>query len=115
MNLQSLKIFKLILFLSLFIFSVNFIIQGFSGLPKKNSKNINTSNKISFKKNNDFISSNNNNDLLAVEENNLTNRNLIEEVIIIKKDDTFSKILNLFFKNNQIKIQSQPNYRRNLI
>ena len=103
MNLQSLKIFKLILFLSLFIFSVNFIIQGFSGLPKKNSKNINTSNKISFKKNNDFISSNNNNDLLAVEENNLTNRNLIEEVIIIKKDDTFSKILNLFFKNNQIK------------
>ena len=113
MNIRSLFFFKLIISLCLFIVGLYFFIQGKSILEK--NKVINVS-KISFneiknqKKNNlnikKFI---NENDPLFVNKNISLKNNLIKEnnfnekIIIVKKNDTFSKIIDPFFDDNNIK------------
>lgn len=112
MNLSSWNFFKLITSLLLILFSFYFTINGFTQLNKNQLKaqiernSTAANNKITLieiDKNNKISddiylpeSKNSKNDLES-------NKNLYEQLILVKKNDTFSKIIDPFFSDENIK------------
>ena len=113
MNFKSLYFIKLIISLFIFIIGIIFITEGSLILNRNNlfiKNQINLSEIKIKKKNisNQIID----NKEKKVQANNTTSlakksliieENLKEEIIIVKKNDTFSKIIDPFFDNNNIK------------
>ena len=112
MNLSSWNFFKLITSLLLILLSFYFTINGFIELNKNQLKvqiernNTAANNKIT------LIEINKNNkisdDRYLLESKNFkndleSNKNLYEQLIIVKKNDTFSKIIDPFFSDKNIK------------
>jgi len=125
MFLNGLNFFKIVIFLFLIIVGINFIIQGILVLKNNSLKNesiINLSKINKYKQSASKIKAINNGNIKSknedylLEQNKDLKENLREIIIIVKKNDTFSKIINPFFENNNIKnsIINEINKKYNL-
>jgi len=113
MIVKSLNLFKLVFYLCFFIAGIYFFNQGKSILKKENSKINNQSDVVQIKKEkinnlNTKIFDKEKNIELSIDEillkkDNIKEENLEEKIISVKKNDTFSKIINPFFDDNNIK------------
>jgi len=115
MLFRSKSLYKIIISTFILIFSLNFLFNGFNNLPNNISsvkdkmielqKN-QTNNSIAAPINKNYESSEENerkDNLIFLKENNDNNIQLVEKIIIVKKNDTFSKIIDPYFDNKNIK------------
>ena len=126
MNIKSSNLFKYIISLFIFVIGINFIIKGALFLKKNDLKFKNQINFSEINSEKEIILNQEKNDTRLENQSkskeNLKKKNLIseealsEKIIIVKKNDTFSKIINPFFENNNIKnlIISEINKEYNL-
>ena len=103
MNLKILNFIKIIISLFVLIVGIYFIIQGGLSLNKndhniENQINFSDIEKIDQEKNNQSEKK-----VILIKKNLIIKENLKEKIVIVKKNDTFSKIIDPFFDNNNIK------------
>ena len=107
MLFKDTNFYKIIISTITLIFSLNFLFNGFNNLSNNQSsiKNqIDNLIEIPINENleiHEENKSNSNINLLKI--NNDKNTLLVEKIIIVKKNDTFSKIIDPYFDNKNIK------------
>ena len=103
MNFKNINFIKLTISFFVFIIGINFIIKGSFVL---NKHNLNIENQINFSEIEIIDKEKNNrskNEVDLLKKNLIIKESLKEKIIIVKKNDTFSKIIDPFFDNNNIK------------